>query len=62
MTRSLEQRLASLEALTLTAATDRPTECASRRRVLASRLLLEEAIALTKQADQLLATTESDSL
>jgi hypothetical protein len=62
MTRSLEQRLAKLEAQSLTAATDPRTECPSRRRVLASRLLLEEAIALTKQADQLLATTESDSL
>jgi hypothetical protein len=62
MTRSLEQRLANLEALTLTAGADQRTECPGRRRVLASRLLLEEAIVLTKQAADLLATPESGSL
>jgi hypothetical protein len=62
MTRSLEQRLAKLEAQSLTAAADQRTECPSSRRVLASRLLLAESLVLVKQADQLLATAESDSL
>jgi hypothetical protein len=62
MTRTLEQRLAKLEAQSLTAATDQRTARPSSRRVLTSRLLLAEALVLVKQADQLLATTKSDSL
>jgi hypothetical protein len=62
MTRSLDRRVANLEAQSLTAGTDQRAARPNRRRVLASRLLLEEALVLMKQADQLLATTERDSL
>ena len=61
MTRSLDRRLAKLEAQSPTTATDQRTAGPSRR-VVASRLLLEEALGLMKQADQLLATTQGHGL
>jgi hypothetical protein len=61
MTRSLDHRLAKLEAQGPATAADQRTADASRR-VGASRLLLEEALGLMKQADQLLATPERRGL
>ena len=62
MTRALDRRLAKREAHSPTAGIDQWTARPSRRRALASRLVLEEALVLMKQADQLLATTDRDSL
>jgi hypothetical protein len=61
MTRSLDHRLAKLEAQGPATAADQRTAGPSRR-VGASRLLLEEALVLVEQADQLLATTRCDGL
>ena len=61
MKRSLDRRLAKLEAQSPTTADDQWTARPSRR-VVASRLLLKEALVLMKQADQLLATTGCDGL
>ena len=61
MTRSLDRRLARLEA-------EGPATAAGERtagpncRVVASRRLLEEALGLMKQADRLLATPECRGL
>jgi hypothetical protein len=58
MTRSLDHRLAKLEAQGPATAADQRTA----DRVVASRLLLEEALGLMKQANQLLATTKRHGL
>ena len=61
MTRSLDHRLARLEAQAPATAADQRTASPGRR-VVASRLLLEEALGLMKQADQLLAMTKRHGL
>ena len=58
MTRSLDRRLARLEAQGPATADDQRTA----DRVVASRLLREVALGLMKQADQLLETTERHGL
>ena len=58
MTRSLDRRLARLEAQAPATADDQRTA----DRVVASRLLLEEALGPMKQAGQLLATPERHGL
>jgi hypothetical protein len=58
MTRSFDHRLAKLEAQGPATAADQRTA----DRVVASRLLREDALGLMKQADQLLETTERRGL
>jgi hypothetical protein len=63
MTRSIEQRIAALEASfrVPVATSPRPRERSIRGRVRATRVLLEEAFLLIAEADRLLASTEGPS-
>jgi hypothetical protein len=62
MMRSRQERIAVLEAQLLApVAATRPKKRSVRARVRATRVLLEEAFVLIKEADQLLAKTEGHS-
>ena len=62
MTRSLEVRLAKLEAQMLPPAAEKRWAPAGRGRLRVTRLLLQQAFVLMQKADRLLAMTERESV